>query len=101
MCGDQETCLLPCHILIPRVAVQGTREHLHFTDSTIKAWRQTQFLGEQQHLNPAHLAPSLLLRARILGTSTNGGHQSSPGEFWEMQGLQESLFCPVYCLWSP
>lgn len=60
--------------------MQATYEHAHFADSTIKAWRPSEFLGEQQRLDfkSAHLALSLLLKARIPGGSKNGGHERSP-----------------------
>lgn len=47
---------------------------------TIKAWKQREFLGEQQHLdlNSAHLHLSLLCRARILVKSKSSGHQTLP-----------------------
>lgn len=64
----QDKCLFPhLTILLPRVTVPGAQEHPHFTDQTVKAWRQRGFPGEQSHqdVNLACLAPCLLLSTRI------------------------------------
>lgn len=60
--------------------MQAAYEHTHFADSTIKAWRPSEFLGEQQLLdfNSAHPALSLLLKERNPGVSKNGGQERSP-----------------------
>lgn len=81
--GHQEKCLLPYLIIfIPRITVQGTHEHPHFTDGTIKAWRQREFLGEQYYLdlNLDCVAPSLLLSPRMWAQARTAAIGTPPGD---------------------
>lgn len=89
--GHQEKCLFPCLIILtPRVTVQGTHAHPHFTDGTIKAWRQREFLGKQCYLdlNLDCVAPSLLLSPRMRAQARTAAI-GTPLEAWQLWGLQE------------
>lgn len=92
------------HPLNPQRNCQGSHEHPHVTDSTVKAWRQRESLVRTNTwirtqpiwLQVCSLGHGSWTQARAVGICVPSGKKRLGGP----QGPGENLFCPTHCPWG-